>query len=131
MVEPVHSILLFLFPFLRPPPVPNSVSVESTDEALPNRIAANSEREREREDAGIASVSASRVFQLPHFPTSASITLLFIRLINKACYPRYALIGWKVDWHGIGDRYFNHVRARTRENTSVTGSIEEEKLPCR
>lgn len=46
--------------------------------------------------------------------SSPSITLLFIRLINKACYPRYALIGWKVDWHGIGDRYFNHVRARTR-----------------
>lgn len=51
MVEPVHSVLLFLSPFLPPRPVPNSVSVESTDEALPNRIATNSEREREREDA--------------------------------------------------------------------------------
>lgn len=42
MVEPVHSVLLFPFPS----PVPNSVSVESSDEALPNRIAAKLERER-------------------------------------------------------------------------------------
>lgn len=39
MVEPVHSVLLFPFPS----PVPNSVSVESSDEALPNRIAAKLE----------------------------------------------------------------------------------------
>lgn len=63
-------------------------------------------------DAGIVSVSMSHASSCTL--SSPSITLLFIRLINKACYPRYALIGWKVDWHGIGDRYFNHVRARTR-----------------
>lgn len=100
MVEPVHSVLLFLSPFLPPRPVPNSVSVESTDEALPNRIATNSERERE----GGRGVSCPYPCPVPSSrhtfprPISPSITLLFIRLINKACYPRYALIGWKVDW---------------------------------
>lgn len=70
MVEPVHSVLLFLSPFLPPRPVPNSVSVESTDEALPNRIATNSERERERgRTRSIVSVSMSRAFQSPHFPS--------------------------------------------------------------
>lgn len=102
MVEPVHSVLLFPFPS----PVPNSVSVESSDEALPNRIAAKLERERRGYPCPVHASSCTL--------SSPSITLLFIRLINKACYPRYALIGWKVDWHGIGDRYFNHVRARTR-----------------
>lgn len=29
-----------------------------------------------------------------------SITLDFIRLVNKARYPGYALIGWKVDCMG-------------------------------
>lgn len=59
MVEPVHSVLLFPFPS----PVPNSVSVESSDEALPNRIAAKLER-----DVGIVSVSMSRArFQLHAF----------------------------------------------------------------
>lgn len=103
MVEPVHSILLFPFPS----PVPNSPWNPATK---PFRIELQSSWRETR----VSCPYPCPVHASSCTLSSPSITLLFIRLINKACYPRYALIRWKVDWHGIGDRYFNHVRARTR-----------------
>lgn len=115
VVEPAPHSFSFLFS-LR-----SKLGGSNSDEAPSNRIAANSERERERYRVRLCAFASCHAL-----PRPTSITLLFIRPVNKACYPRYALIGWKVDWHG-----FNHENARELATVECVGSIEEEKLPRR